>query len=323
MKNDGPVLIVSTIADAATDEVVRRLADRGVACLRVNTENYPFAGSLSTTFDSTGEQPSIAFDGKPVSMPASIWYRRMRAPSRPEDLDVGIYDFCLQENRAALLGTILGLHARWMNHPQAVWQAENKPYQLSVASSLGLHIPRTLISNNPQDIRAAFANFGDMIVKPVRSGYFVREGQEYSVFTSRVVSAHLDELDSAKLSPSIYQELIPKRFDLRITIVGRKVFAVAIDSQSDPAAAVDWRHTENPLLPHHSVSLPTNLEQRLLALMDAFGLSFGAVDMIETPEHDFVFLEVNPSGQWLWLDDILALGISDVVADWLARQDLP
>jgi glutathione synthase/RimK-type ligase-like ATP-grasp enzyme len=322
MSDDQAVLVVSTIADMATDVVVRCLADSGVPCLRVNTENYPFADTLTHESGCGAQSPSIKFNGEPLAMPRSIWYRRMRTPSKPEGMDAGVYDFCLQETRAALLGSILSLSSRWMSHPRDIWQAENKPFQLRAASAVGLCIPRTIITNEPKAIRQAYADFGQMIVKPTRTGYVIREGKEYSIFTSRVLEEHLDQLECARYSPSIYQEMIPKKFDLRITIVGRKIFAAAIDSQSEPEAVVDWRHTADPNLPHHAIVLPAQIENQLMKLMDSLGLTFGAIDMIETPAGDYVFLEVNPSGQWLWLDDILSLGISRALAEWLAGRAL-
>jgi glutathione synthase/RimK-type ligase-like ATP-grasp enzyme len=110
---------------------------------------------------------------------------------------------------------------------------------------------------------------------------------------------------------------VPKRFDVRVTIVGRQVFAAAIDSQSDLSASIDWRLTDNPALPHHAVTLPESLTANLIRLMECLGLTFGAIDLVERPDGEFVFLEVNPSGQWLWLDRMLDLGISEAVADWL------
>jgi len=235
-------------------------------------------------------------------------------------MDAGVYTFCVQESRAAFLGSLLSHDARWMSHPAAIWQAEFKPFQLSVAVDCGLRIPRTLITNDPAEIRTAFADFDGMIVKPVRTGFIVNEGQEFSIYTSRVLKEHLAEIDRARWSPAIYQELVPKRFDIRVTIVGERIFAVAIDSQSDPTATVDWRQTQNPELPHYSVSLPDAIVRRLLDMMKRLDLSFGAVDLIETPDGQYVFLELNPSGQWLWLDDKLHLGISDAVADWLSQE---
>lgn len=160
-----------------------------------------------------------------------------------------------------------------------------------------------------------------MIVKPVRSGYLTQGGQEFSIFTSRVLEEHLGELESARLSPAIYQELVPKRFDIRVTVVGSQIFAAAIDSQSDPLAMVDWRKTDNPELPHYTATLPERVNTLLLRLMSSLRLTFGAIDMIQTSGGDYVFLEVNPSGQWLWIDDKLCLGISDAIANWLAKGE--
>lgn len=235
-------------------------------------------------------------------------------------MDAGIYDFCLQETRSALLGSLMNLSAHWMSHPAAVWQAEYKPHQLSVAKSIGLSIPRTLVTNDPAAIRAAFEQFHSMVVKPVRSGYLIQEGRDFSIFTSRVLEEHLTEVASAHLSPAIYQELIPKKFDLRVTVVGQRLFTAAIDSQTDPEAEIDWRQTKNPNLPHYPGSLPEHVSASLIELMASLRLAFGAIDMIQTPDGEFVFLEVNPSGQWLWIDEKLSFGISDAIAAWLAGE---
>ena len=317
MTSNAHVLILSTRADVATDDVVRRLTSRGIALTRLNTEDFPF--SCTVAFQPGKRTDWLLCDGEPIAAPTSIWYRRLRSPSRPPEMDEGVYQFCLQENRATLLGGVLGQSSRWMSPPAAVWKSEFKPFQLSLATEIGLSIPPTIISNDPAAIRHAFDQFGSMIVKPARSGYFTREGQAYSVFTSQVMEQHLEELDSAKLSPAIYQALIPKRFDVRVTIVGNRLFAASIDSQSDPAAIVDWRHTTNPHLPHRRIELPQKVSALLLKLMDSLALTFGAIDLIQTIDGEFVFLEVNPNGQWLWIDDILDLGISDAVTDWLAQ----
>ncbi|AMV47814.1 hypothetical protein ATN79_44920 [Paraburkholderia caribensis] len=236
-------------------------------------------------------------------------------------MDAGIYKFCLEETRAALLGSITSPQTRWMSHPAAVWQAERKPFQLSVAHALGLRIPKTLVSNDPSKIRQFFGELGRMIVKPVHSGYIVSEGVEHSVFTTQVLAEHMDDLESAQLAPSIYQELIPKRFDIRVTIVGRQIFAAAIDSQTDSEAVVDWRKTSDPHLPHYRVNLPADINYKLLRLMDRLNLDFAAIDLVETPDGEYVFLEVNPNGQWLWIDDKLDLGISAAVAARLCLVD--
>ena len=319
MTTERQVLIVSTIADVATDYVVQGLAKMGIAHHRINTEDLPFSRTL--TLSLGGEvASSLAFDGHELARLSAIWYRRVRSPSRPAEMQEGVYDFCLQENRAALLGSIASRQASWMSHPADVWRAELKPYQLALAEQVGLHIPKSLVTNDPDAIRNAFRTFGPMIVKPCRSGYAVVDGEERSIYTSRLLDEHLEFVDEARLSPGIYQELILKRYDIRATVVGTEIFAAAIDSQSDPAAVIDWRHTANPDLPHLPIELPPKVREGILALMKELGLTFGAIDLVETPDHDFVFLEVNPNGQWLWIEDQLQLGITAAIVDWLASK---
>ncbi|MGA2967480.1 MAG: MvdC/MvdD family ATP grasp protein [Terriglobales bacterium] len=317
--NDPHVLIVSTMADVATDDVIRRIAARGVAYTRINTEDYPFSRTVSFVPDQA-DQSGWLDDGRPIQFPTSVWYRRMRTPPRPDAMDIGVYEFCLHETRATLLGALLGLTTRWMSHPAAIWSSEFKPFQLSLAARIGLPIPATVITNDPSAIRKAFDQFGAMIAKPVRRGHITQNGHTSAIFTSQVLKEHLDEIESARYSPAIYQPLIPKRFDVRVTIVGRQVFAAAIGSQSDPAAAIDWRLTSNPVLPHYPMKLPGRLTDQLQQLMESLGLTFGAIDLIQNTDGEFVFLEVNPNGQWLWLDNILNLGVSEAVADWLTGR---
>ncbi len=315
------VLVISTKVDLATDAVVECLRARGTTIYRLNTEDYPFQKTLAyyPSADTANEQWLLC-NGKPIGVPTAIWYRRVRTPETPQGMDEGVATFCREEARAAIIGAVLGRPSKWMSHPQAIWTAEFKPHQLQLASSLGLTIPRTVITNDPERVRLAFHEFGEMIIKPTRSGHFVKDGSDYSIYTSRILEQHLDDLESARWSPSIYQEHITKKFDIRVTIVGDRCFSAAIDSPSDPEARVDWRRTANPQLPHYPHDLPRPLELQLLKLMRKLGLTFGAIDLVQTPSGDYVFLEVNPSGQWLWIDDMLNLGISNAIAEWLSSN---
>lgn len=312
------VVIVSTVADIATDAVVGHLNSLGAQYTRINTEELPFDGSVTIDY-RTAERTSISISHSVLS-PTSIWYRRLRSPPCPPGMDPGIYEFCLRENRSAIVGGLITQRTRWMSHPTAVWASEYKPYQLRVAQDTGLRIPRTIVSNDPAAIRLAYREFGSMIVKPTRSGHFKQGSEEFSIFTSRLTDEHLGALDDARWAPSIYQELIKKRYDIRVTCVGQRVFAAAIHSQTDPLACVDWRQTGNPELPHSPIELPAELIEGIRRLMARLGLEFGCLDFALTPEGDYVFLEVNPGGQWLWLDDQLDLGISRSVAQWLMHS---
>lgn len=306
--------------DLATDAVVCALQAMGTPIVRVNTEDLPFSGVIDYSIGVT--KPMAIFSDRACTEDwfGAVWYRRLRVPKVPTDMDTGIYDFCVRENRSALIGGLIGHETRWMSHPGAIWKAEFKPYQLQVAAQIGLDVPKTLISNRPESIREFYQRHRPIIAKPVRSGYVVKSGVEYAVFTTRLEDEVMNDLSDAELSPTIYQELLPKTYDIRVTIVGRKLFAVSIDSQSDPDAVIDWRKTENPLLPHAPIELPELLQRSLLELMSRLSLAYGAIDLVRTPDGRYVFLEINPNGQWLWIDEMLSLGISHSIAEWLSEE---
>ena len=299
---------------------MRALEELGTPVVRVNTEDLPFSGVIDYSIGVDQPKPIFSPVTEAEGWYGAVWYRRLRVPTMPSGMDPGIYDFCVRENRNALLGGLIGHQTRWMSHPGAIWKAEFKPYQLRVAANVGLEIPRTLISNRPESIRAFYQSCAGTVAKPVRSGYIVKNGVDCAVFTTKLDDEAMEHLSDAALCPTIYQELVPKACDIRVTVVGQKIFAVAIDSQSDPNAKIDWRKTENPLLPHTRIELPEQLEQSLLDLMSALTLSYGAIDLVLTPDGRYVFLEINPNGQWLWMDEMLSLGISHSIAEWLAER---
>jgi glutathione synthase/RimK-type ligase-like ATP-grasp enzyme len=140
---------------------------------------------------------------------------------------------------------------------------------------------------------------------------------DFGIFTQRVDDDMLAQLDESLPCPIILQEEIGKKYDIRVTVVGNRVFSSAIDSQADPAARVDWRRTVDPDLPHYRHALPFELTQQCLVLMSQLGLVYGTLDFVLGNDGQYTFLEVNPNGEWLWLEDKLDYPISDAIADWL------
>lgn len=101
-------------------------------------------------------------------------------------------------------------------------------------------------------------------------------------------------------------------------VIGDHVLSCRIDSQASEMTAVDWRHYDFENVEHVQVALPHDAKDKLRQFMRAIDLRYGAIDLIETPDGDFVFLEVNPSGQWGWIADFAGLPIPSAVADMLA-----
>jgi len=319
-----PILVISTSVDAATDAVVNYFDRHDVAYVRINTEDMPFCGCVSVAYqDKMAPQIYINIHNQmdePASSFHSIWYRRLRAPAPPESMDPGVYDFSIRETRTTLIGTVFSNASKIMSPPESVWRAENKLFQLRVATDIGLSIPDTLVSNDPTMIRNFYSSTSQgLVIKPVRTGYLVNQGESRSIYTNRFLDKHLDCLQEAQYSPSIYQAFVDKTYDIRATYVGGHIFTAAIHSQTDNRALVDWRRTSNPDLPHSVHQLPSTLENNVRVLMKTLGLEYGAIDFVLDSGGRYYFLEVNPNGQWLWLDRLLELGITEAVSTWLMQ----
>jgi glutathione synthase/RimK-type ligase-like ATP-grasp enzyme len=317
------VLVLSTKFDVATDAVVSELGRLATDTIRLNTEDFPFETELSISIDPLEPDARFLLQGHGDRLPwrpRSVWLRRLRLPVCRESMEQGAYEFAAREARAAVQGGALVSGAPTMNPAADAWAAENKLFQLSVAQQCGLDIPTTLVTNSPDRIRQAYRDFhGQMIVKAVRTGYAELERGPVAVYTRQVLDDHLARIECAKWSPSIYQPLIPKKTDVRVTIVGGEMWAAEIHSQVDPKAVVDWRQTDRPDLPHSRLELSNEVRDQLRALMRRLGLIFGAIDLVRTPDDRYVFLEVNPSGQWLWIEHALGSQISKAIAAWLTN----
>lgn len=244
----------------------------------------------------------------------------------PSDMSPAHAEYCLRESDWFIRGALYSMPllsgvTAWMSHPASVQQAESKIYQLPVARSLGFHIPDTLITNDAAEVRRFYQEKGGQIVaKPLRLGYFDYGQKKTSVYTNKVEWSDLHDDVSIKVAPVIYQELIPKLYDIRVTVVGNRLFAAAIHSQDVLSALIDWRRSDTNELAHTVHTLPPQVSDSCLRLVKLLGLNYGALDLVLTPKNEYVFLEINPNGQWAWLEDELNLPISEEIANWLFAQ---
>ncbi len=316
------ILVVTTRADVTADYVVLRLADRGEKCFRLNTEDLPehSTSSFGANADSLWwewESGGLCVD---LSEVRAVWYRRHRLPLMNAALSEGEKDFCLRESDWFLRGALLSRNVRWMSHPSAVTAAEAKLFQLAIAREIGLRVPATLITNDPVRARRFVESNGVAIAKAIRTGYVDDGLSGRAIFSNRISAADIEGCDeSIRLSPVIFQQFIEKTCDVRVTIVDDKLFAARIDSQGVESARVDWRRSESDNLPHSRIDLPPQVAAGCIRLVQRLGLTFGAVDLVIDEKGEWYFLEINPTGQWAWLEDKLGFDISGSIADWLSQ----
>lgn len=245
-----------------------------------------------------------------------IWSRRPQPfDPHPEIVQESHRRFAYSESHEAFSGLWQAIDAFWINHPIRDEVASHKAYQLRIAQEVGFNIPTTLITNDPGAAQNFIADQG--YDKTVYKSFLATE-QEWRE-TRLLRHEELALIDCVRYAPVIFQEYIPAGIDLRITIVGEQIFASAIHSK-DVNYKVDYRMemSRARIEPFH---LPEDIEQKLHKYMKKLGIVYGAIDMRVTPEGRYVFFEINPAGQWLFIEERTGQPITTAFANLLAEHD--
>jgi MvdD family ATP-grasp ribosomal peptide maturase len=321
------ILIITHSDDNdSIERVTEAIARKGGHTIRFDTDRYPTDVRLTAYYGTSGDERLTLtneegeFDLREVT---AIWHRRLRLGAHlPAGLDEQLRHASLGEARAAAHGMLASLKAFRMDHLHHIRHAENKQLQLQLARELGMDIPRTLTTNDPNAVHAfAKSCEGGIVTKMLSAFAIYEEGKELVVFTNPVKPEDLADLSGLSLCPATFQELIPKSLEIRVTVVGHRVMSAAIDSQVSARAAHDWRREGARMLQDwQPYQLPLEVEEKILRLMDYFSLNYGAIDIILTPDDRHVFLELNPCGEFFWLEQTPGLPISDAIADLLLEH---
>lgn len=325
------VLIISNPTDEHTARVAEQIRRLGGDPILFYPEELGQSALFSACHPSATANFShtLTINDRPVSLEGiySIWYRRPRLQPRHNGQTHEGLEFAREEWRAALEGAYALLDDKlWVSHPDRLREAARKPRQLHLACTLGLPIPRTLITNDPDAARAfADACDGRVIGKATGSGWVYSEDGEdiYYVLTNRIAADELQADDEIRAAPLTLQEEIPKAYEIRANVVGDQILAVRIDSQSSPESELDWRRYDLDHTPYSEYRLPSDIEQACLELTRRLGLEFGAIDLICTPDDRYIFLEINGNGQFLWAEEHSGVGISVALANLLVGNSRP
>lgn len=308
------VLILSGLYDFSTDLVALQLQNAGIPYVRLNREHLSdYRLTLDPSIpELTVHGPSGIYNIGPDLR--AVWFRQpvflRNTPSVPlspgEQLERSQWT-------AFLRGLCVFRHAAWMNFPAATYLAESKPYQLSIAGSCGFQIPQTLASNDASRIRNTFMD--TLVVKSLDT-VLLRDGDD-CLFTYTTINPG-DELNDETVHavPLLAQQVLEEKTDLRVTIVGDQIFAVRILSQGSGING-DWRIVPKTDIDYQDLTLDDDVAERCHLLTRRLGLSFAAIDLVETPRGVF-FIEINPTGEWGWLSSI-ERPIDRAIASWLGN----
>jgi hypothetical protein len=316
--------------------VVDALNDRRVEPVVFDSSAFPGAAPVTLSYERGGFRAC----GPAFDTIGAVWQNTVVGTDLPA-MAPGDRETCVAASELALVGLLDSLCVFQLDPHASQARAGNKPRQLRIAQQLGLEIPDTIVTNDPEAVRAFARRAGPlitkMLVQPASTGPET-DGDAPVVFTTALTDADLerrngldgldglDALDGLDLCPMIFQQHIENQLDVRVTIVGKRVFAAAIDAAAR-GADLDWRRDSYardraPVWSPHD--LPRALTDRLLRLLDHFGLNFGAVDLIMRPDGSHVFLELNASGSFAFLGEPharpIAAAFAEVLVDPAARR---
>jgi hypothetical protein len=324
------VLILTNEEDRTALLVEEEFLKTGVDYIRLNTETFGI--NFQIEFLARNSIPEVLIRtpdreifGKDIR---SIWFRRP-LPPRPTELitDERARQFAAAELKSCLDGALFALDCLWVSHPSAIRTASHKLYQLKAAVECGFTIPRTLVSMDPtriydfyKELRAAGKRVIAKVVSPGPPHADTPE-EQYSIFTTLLEDDDLRQGLALSCCPAIYQEYVEKKYELRVTVVGERVFACEIHSQATERTRIDWRRYDLPNTPHLPHQPNPSLEAKCIAITKYFGLMFSAIDLIVRPDGEVVFLEMNPNGQWGWIQELTGLPIARAIADLLSGRD--
>lgn len=286
----------------------------GLNCRRVNGQtlfNYDYNTSFELGFSTNASQLTLADDvAVDLRDVRSIWHRRdalnafeslqeksdepfpsdMLKHLRSENIEAKeAFYYCIEDGKK-----ILGNFER---------SSLNKISMLLAAKKRGIDIPVTLVTNRKSTLLEFMKANPRLITKAIQEGYdfsLERDGK-YEFYLSYTEELDQDFIQSVPETffPSLFQEKLDKELDIRVFFLDGKCYAMAIFSQLDDQTNVDFRKynkkVNNRNVPY---KLPDGLEEQISLLMKDLVLNTGSIDIIKTKNGRFVFLEVNPVGQY-------------------------
>ncbi|MBU2488885.1 MAG: hypothetical protein KKA60_05805 [Proteobacteria bacterium] len=316
------ILLITNKDDVTTDFIANRLNKIKANYYRLNTEDL--ISSVGIIIDIENNDYFLIDHKRKSSVNLSaiksVYYRRPGIPQLTIDsLSDGEIEFINTETLYLLEGIYKILIDRfWISPIASIREAENKIYQLLIARDIGFEIPKSLITTSQEKIESFFSGLqGNCITKPIKSGRINDPEKPKVIFTSLITKNDIRLMESVCYCPMYLQNEIGKIADIRVTVVGNKVFTAKILSQEFQETMIDWRKGENSKVRHERMELPSKIEHMCVELIRRLNLQFGAIDLVLDQDSRYIFLEINPNGQWGWIEKRLGYNISGEIVNLL------
>jgi glutathione synthase/RimK-type ligase-like ATP-grasp enzyme len=328
------VLVITEKFDPHVDYVAGQFEKRGIPWLRFHMSEFPMSHSISLEIREDNRKVTLHNNAQSFDLTSvtAVWYRRSEPAGLPATLDPEQRSVARRECQLFFqnLWSVLG-DRLWVSPLSSIREADNKAEQLLRASRYGFRTPPTLFTNDPDDVRRFYEQHGGagkVIYKPHDTIMIPHETKPEVgvVYTTRLNDEHLERISEITPAPGIFQPYIEKDFEVRVTVVGTAVFACAIRSQEMAATRVDWRAWDwmsgiDGMPPHEPYELSHAMRSACIALVQSYGLKFAAIDFIVTRSSEWIFLELNPNGQWVWIEEMTGMPMSEHLVSLLLEGE--
>ena len=305
------ILIITVPNDKHSMIVKKALESLGHKCSLLITSEILKSANFSFSIDNIAYRDSYCYGKDHINFQDidTVWCRRIKPPGPPSCIHDEDREMIKIGGQVFLDNVMHSIsdNAKWINPSTHSISSESKILQLKIAKEIGLEIPRTYMGNNPKNIKNFIKDHKSNCVlhKCFYPSSWGKEGcTERMHYTSPIVYSDLPKDDVLKATPLIIQERINKKSEVRILYLGGKMVSVKIDSQAHPDGKNDWREIPTNELNLEEIKIPRHLENKCKLLMDKLRIDFGSLDFIVTPEENYVFLEVNEQGQFLWIEAV-------------------
>jgi glutathione synthase/RimK-type ligase-like ATP-grasp enzyme len=320
------VLVITNLADPHADAVISALYELDVEVIRFHPGDCNSDITITMKDDSNAvhvESSNRQFSSDDVM---SVWFRR---PDRVDSIGIEIPQpdrhLVIQETRATLSGLYGRIDGVWFSHPYNIQRAAWKLFQLDIAARVGFHCPPYIVSNDTTSLADFASTNKQFVMKAIHelTTCYADEGQPYSLYVKKFTKENVSGIFEKKpMTPVFLQKYIEKSMDVRVTMIGFKIFSVAIRDKGG-GEVVDFRigcldHE------HEIIQCPPNIERSIIAYAREMGLNFGAFDFAVSRDGQWYFLECNPNGQWMWLQMLTGVPLIETFARHLAlMEDCP
>lgn len=310
------VLVLTHWFDPTADSVVRALEQRGARVFRCDAADFPQRLVMTARLGEEGWSATLrtAHRHLKLSEVCGAYYRRPSRWDLPEHLSGAERAWAASEARFGF-GGLLSATLPWLNHPAAIARAEYKPVQLHTAVRSGLVVPDTLLTNDPGEAARFAARHGEVVYKSLSGELVTDDASVKAIYTTPVAD---DDRDHSSIAATVHlfqRRVADKAYDVRLTAVDETLFAVALHTDT-PAGQLDWRR-DHDSLSYEIVDIPEQVADGVRTLMRGLDLRFGALDFAVSTSGQWWFYEINPNGQWGWIEDATGASIADTIAEAL------